>query len=155
MIKQVYNGHQYYESIKCTHILRYLSISLYIGLRIRSYLHINNESMVNSHNELSGKKRHLACKTPHILGNPHLYFVLTQPFFSFSDLSPYVRSKTNVGRWGCLARSSYGDVPFVAAGSCNHLLDAMHDELCAFLKAIELLNTMVWGVSFSRQVVCA
>jgi hypothetical protein len=94
-----------------TQVFEYFII--YRDLRIKSYLQLKNKSAVNSHNELYGKKRHLAYKNLHILGNPRFNFVLTQPFF-FSlfqiYLSRYVRSKTNVGGSGCLARSSYAAI---------------------------------------------
>ncbi|CAM0877970.1 unnamed protein product [Alopecurus aequalis] len=58
-------------------------------------------------------------------------------------------------RWGCIARDSDGDILFSAAGSSQHLTNALHAEAIALLKAIELAEQLGMGrVIFSTDSKC-
>ena len=54
-------------------------------------------------------------------------------------------SETGRGGWGCLARNSDGELLFAAAGSFEHLADAMHAETASLMKAIQLAEQFCMG----------
>jgi hypothetical protein len=49
-------------------------------------------------------------------------------------------NQTSKGCWGCIARSSDGDVLFAATRSCEGLTNALHTEVVSMLIALENLS---------------
>ena len=64
-------------------------------------------------------------------------------------------AESTSGGWGCIARSSDGNVIFAAAGRAHNLSEALHSESFAMLKAIMLAEQNGMGrVIFATDCAC-